>query len=95
MVNSRSQQKLDAILSSPGGLQHFRSKKSLDSALLYTEYNSGEISEKLLNAAFTIEECLPKIYDVKDDPKVVSAVDALDRALEKLKVNTARVPRQA
>jgi hypothetical protein len=95
LVNSRSQQKLDAVLASPGGLQHFRNKRSLDAALLYTEYNSGEISEKLLNAAFTIEECLTKIYDVKDDPKVVSAIDALDGALEKLKLNTSRVPRQA
>jgi hypothetical protein len=94
LVNSRAQQKLDAVLSSPGGLQHFRNKRNLDSALLYTEYNSGEISEKLLNAAFTIEECLTKIYDVKDDPKVVSAIDALDGALEKLKLNTSRAPRQ-
>ena len=94
LVNSRAQQKLDAVLSSPGGLQHFRNKRNLDAALLYTEYNAGEISEKLLGAAFTIEECLTKIFDVKDDPKVISAVEALERALEKLKVNTSRAPRQ-
>jgi hypothetical protein len=94
LVNSRSQQKLDAVLSSPSGLQHFRSKRNLDAALLYTEYNAGEISEKLLGAAFTIEECLTKIYDVKDDPKVVSAIQSLDRALEKLKLNTSWVPRE-
>jgi len=94
IVNSRAQQKLDAVLSSPGGLQHFRSKRSLDAAILYTEYNAGEISEKLLGAAFTIEECLTKIYDVKDDAKVVSAIHALDGALEKLKIMTARTPRQ-
>lgn len=94
LVNSRAQQKLDAVLSSPGGLQHFRNKRNLDAALLYTEYNAGEISEKLLGAAFTIEECLTKIFDVKDDPKVVSAINALDGALEKLKLNTSRVPRQ-
>jgi transposase-like protein len=88
-VNSRSQQKLDAVLASPSGLQHFRNKKNLDAALLYTEYNSGEITEKLLSAAYTIEECLTKIFDVKEDPKVVSAIETLDRAVEKLKLNTA------
>ncbi len=96
-VNSRSQQKLDAVLASSSGLQHFRNKKNLDAALLYTEYNSGEITEKLLSAAYTIEECLTKIFDVKDDPKVVSAIETLDRAVEKLKLNTAdakaRAPR--
>lgn len=88
-VNSRSQQKLDAVLASPSGLQHFRNKKNLDAALLYTEYNSGEITEKLLSAAYTIEECLTKIFDVKDDPKVISAIETLNRAIEKLKLNTA------
>ena len=88
-VNSRSQQKLDAVLASPSGLQHFRNKKNLDAALLYTEYNSGEITAKLLSAAYTIEECLTKIFDVKEDPKVISAIENLDRAMEKLKVNTA------
>ena len=93
VVNSRKQKELDAVLSSPGGLQHFRSQRNLDLALLYTEYNAGEISEKLLGAAFTIEECLTKIYDVKDDPKIVSAINTLNGAIEKLKINTGRVPR--
>jgi hypothetical protein len=95
LVNSRKQKELDAVLSSPGGLQHFRSRRNLDLALQYTEYNAGEISEKLLGAAFTIEECLNKIYDVKDDPKIVSAINTLDGAMEKLKVNTSRAPRQS
>jgi hypothetical protein len=88
-VNSRAQQELDAVLASPSGLLHFRNKKNLDAALLYTEYNSGEISAKLLGAAYTIEECLTKIFDVKDDPKVVTAIESLERAMEKLRVNTA------
>ncbi|MGB0064209.1 MAG: ParB N-terminal domain-containing protein [Terracidiphilus sp.] len=87
-VNSRSQQELDAVLASPNGLQHFRNKKNLDAALLYTEYNSGEITAKLLSAAYTIEECLTKIFDVKDDPKVVAAIENLEGAMEKLRVNT-------
>jgi hypothetical protein len=89
-VNSR-QQKLDAVLASPNGLQQFRIKKNLDAALLYTEYNSGEIIAKLLSAAYTIEECLTKIFDVKDDPKVISAIESLNGAMEKLKVNTTDV----
>jgi len=88
-VNSRSQQKLDAVLASPNGLQHFRNKKNLDAALLYTEYNSGEITAKLLSAAYTIEECLTKIFDVKDDARVIAAIESLEGAMEKLRVNTA------
>jgi len=74
---------------SPSALRYFRAKKNLEGALLYTEFNSGEIAEKLLTAAYTIEECLPKIFDVKNDPKVISAIENLDRAFEKLKINTA------
>jgi ParB-like nuclease family protein len=94
LINSRSQQKLDAVLSSPGAIQYFRAKGNIDAALLYTEANSGEIAEKLLNAAFTIEECLPKVFDVKDDPKIISAMKNLDRAFDKLKLNTAERPKQ-
>jgi hypothetical protein len=92
LVNSRAQQKLDAVLSSPGALQYFRAKKNIDGALLYTEASSGEIAEKLLTAAYTIEECLPKVNDVKDDPKVISAITNLDRAFDKLKLNTTDQP---
>lgn len=92
VVNSRAQQKLDAVLSSPSALQYFRAKKNIDGALLYTEANSGQIAEKLLTAAYTIEECLPKVNDVKDDPKVISAITNLDRAFGKLKLNTTDQP---
>lgn len=92
VVNSRSQQKLDAVLASPSALRYFRSKKNLEGALLYTEFNSGQIAEKLLTAAYTIEECLAKIYDVRTDSKVISAIENLDRAFEKLKLNTADQP---
>ncbi|HWY05878.1 MAG TPA: ParB N-terminal domain-containing protein [Candidatus Acidoferrales bacterium] len=92
VINSRSQQQFDAVLASPGAVQYFRSKRNLEGALLYTEFNSGEISEKLLSASYTIEECLPKIFDVKDDNKVKSAIANLDRAYEKLKINTADQP---
>jgi len=89
ILNSRSQQKLDFVLASPNALQYFRAKRNLDGALLYTEFNSGQIAEKLRNAAYTIEECLPKVFDVKDDLKVISAIQDLEGAIEKLKINTA------
>lgn len=88
VINSRAQQKFDAVLSSPSALQHFRLKRDLESALLYTEYNAKEIAEKLLTAAYGIEDCLPKLFDVREDPNVISAVDALDKAYQKLKLNT-------
>jgi hypothetical protein len=89
IVNSRAQQKLDAVLSSPSALQYFRNKRNIDGALLYTEANSGQIAEKLLTAAYTVEECLPKVFDVKEDPNVISAIANLDRAMEKLRLNTS------
>jgi hypothetical protein len=95
ILNSRSQQKFDAVLSSPSALQYFRAKKNLEGALLYTEFNSSQVAEKLLNAAYTIEECLPKIFDVKDEPNVISAVENLERAFQKLKINTAEQPSTA
>jgi hypothetical protein len=92
VVNSRDQQEFDAILSSPSALQYFRSKKNIEGALLYTEFNSGQIAQKLMEAAYTIEQCLPKVFDVKDDEKVKSAILNLERAMEKLLVNTREQP---
>jgi hypothetical protein len=89
IINSRKQQRLNAVLSSPSALQHFRLRHDLDAALLYTEYNAKEISAKLLNAAYGIEECLPKLFDVRDDAGVVSAIDSLDAAYKKLRINVA------
>jgi hypothetical protein len=88
IVNSRMQKKLDAVLSSPPALEYFRAKRNLDAAVLYTEYNANEVSLKLLNSAYGIEECLPKLFDVRAEPGVVNAIKALDNAYEKLKLNT-------
>ncbi len=90
VVNSRKQQQLDAVLSSPSALRHFRLRHDLDAALLYTEYNAKEISAKLLNAAYGIEECLPKLFDVRNDAAVVSAIESLDAAYKKLQINVAK-----
>lgn len=89
VVNSRKQRELDAVLSSPSALRHFRLRHDLDAALLYTEYNSKEISAKLLNAAYGIEECLPKLFDVREDAAVVSAIESLNAAYKKLQINVA------
>ncbi len=88
VINSRQQKELAAVLSSPRALAHFRSKKSLDQALMYTEFNSGEIIEKLRAATYAIEDCLSMLYDVKDQEEVKSAIDDLDKAYLKLKHNS-------
>lgn len=88
VINSRKQKELSAVLSSPSALQHFRLRRDLDAALLYTEYNAKEISEKLLTAAYTIEECLPKLFDVRKDQKVAAAIKEVDNAYKKLQRNT-------
>jgi hypothetical protein len=89
VINSRKQQKLNAVLSSPSALQHFRLRRDLDAAILYTEYNAKEISSKLLNAAYGMEECLPKLFDVREDAAVLSGIEALDAAYKKLQINVA------
>ncbi len=89
VFNSRKQKELSAVLSSPSALRHFRLRRDLDAALLYTEYNAKEISAKLLNAAYGIEECLPKLFDVRDDVAVRSAIESLDAAYKKLEINVA------
>lgn len=87
-VDSRDQRELSAVLASPAALQHFRLKRKLDAALLYTDFNAGEISSKLFSAAITIEACFPKLFDVRNDPSVVSAIKSLDNAYAGLKRNT-------
>jgi len=88
VVNSRQQKELAAVLSSPKALAYFRTKKSLEQAIIYTEYNSSEIAAKLQVAVYNIEECLPKLLDVKDQPQVQSAISDLDNAYRKLKLNS-------
>jgi hypothetical protein len=88
VVNSRQQKEFAAVLSSPRALAYFRTKKNVNQALIYTEYNSGEIASKLQLAAYTIEECLPKLLDVKDQPQVQAAIADLENAYRKLKLNS-------
>jgi hypothetical protein len=88
VINSRKQKELDAVLSSPSALKHFRLRGNLEGALLYTEFNAKEISDKLLTSAYGIEECFPKLFEVREDPGVLNAIKALDKAYEGLKRNT-------
>lgn len=90
IINSRQQKQLAAVLSSPRAVANFRAKKNLDQALMYTEYNSGEIVEKLRAATYSIEECLPMLLDVKDSDDVRYALEDLENAYRKLKHNSAR-----
>ena len=89
-LSSRHQNKLEAVLSSPRALKYFRTSRDLTSALFYTEYNTAEIATQLREASYTIEECLVKLNDVKNDSSVVEAFDDLTRAYEKAKLNMGR-----
>jgi hypothetical protein len=90
IVNSRQQRQLAAVLSSTKALAYFRSKRNLTQALLYTEFNSDEIVGKLQIASYNIEECLPKLLDVLDQPQVQSALSDLDNAYRKLQRNSSK-----
>ena len=89
-LSSRDQSKLEAVLQSPRALKYFRTTRDLSAALFYTEYNTAEIATQLRSASYTIEECLVKLNDVKEDPSVVEAFDDLTRAYEKAKLNMGR-----
>jgi hypothetical protein len=91
IVNSRQQKQLSAVLYSPRALAYFRSKKNLTQALMYTEFNSEEIAGKLQIAAYSIEECLPKLLDVLEQSSVQSALADLDNAYRKLQRNSSKV----
>ena len=86
-VNSRQQEKFERVLGSAPALQHFRLKGDLEGSLLYTEYKTEEIAEKLRLAAYTIEECLPKLFDVRENDIVEEAFSELEGAYKKAKLN--------
>lgn len=90
ILSSRDQNKLEAVLSSPRALQYLRTTRDLGSALFYTEYTTAEIATQLRSASYTIEECLVKLNDVKEDATVIEAFDDLTRAYEKAKLNMGR-----
>jgi hypothetical protein len=94
-VNSRQQKQFEQILSSPRALKHFRLRGDIESSLLYTEYNAEEISAKLQKAAYSVEECLTKLFDVREDERVKSAFDDLEGAYDKAKIYMiAKAPEQ-
>ena len=74
-------------MSSPQALQHFRLKGDLSASLLYTEYNADEIADKLRQASYSIEDCLTKLFDVRENPNVLAAVEELERAYRKVRLN--------
>lgn len=86
LVNSRQQKQFEQVLSSPRALQHFRLRGDLETSLLYTEYNAEQIATRLQKAAYSVEECLSKLYDVRDDERVKSAFDDLEGAYGKAKI---------
>lgn len=86
-VNSRQQKQFEQVLSSPRALKHFRVKGDLTASLLYTEYNAEEIASKFREAAYSIEDCLTKLFDVKANENVKEAFSELEGAYRKAKVN--------
>ena len=87
IINSRMQKQLGEVLSSPKALQHFRLKRDLNTALLYTEFKATEIATKLRGAAYSIEDCLVNLFDVRDDAVVREAFEELENAYKKAKLN--------
>ncbi len=86
-VNSRQQKQFEQVLSSPRALKHFRVKGDLAASLLYTEYNAEEIASKFREAAYSIEDCLTKLFDVKDNENVKEAFLELEGAYKKARLN--------
>lgn len=86
-VNSRHQKQFEQVLSSPKALRHFRVKGDLAASLLYTEYNVEEIASKFREAAYSIEDCLTKLFDVRDNATVKEAFSELEGAYKKAKIN--------
>lgn len=91
-VNSRQQKEFEQVLASPKALQHFRVKGDLAASLLYTEYNAEEISAKFQEAAYSIEDCLTKLYDVRENVRVKDAFSELEKAFKKAKLNMSPGP---
>ena len=95
VVNSRQQKQFEQILSSPRALKHFRLRGDVESSLLYTEYNAEQIAAKLQKSAYSVEECLTKLFDVRGDDRVKSAFDDLEGAYEKARIYmVAKAPEQ-
>jgi hypothetical protein len=86
-VNSRQQAKFERVLTSEKALQYFRVKGDLEGSLLYTDFNAGEVAGKLRDATYSVEECLPKLNDVRTDETVIEAFEGFERAYEKARLN--------
>jgi len=87
IVNSRQQKQFEQVLSSPKALKHFRVKGDLSASLLYTEYNAEEIASKFREAAYNIEDCLTKLFDVRENGTVKEAFLELEGAYKKARLN--------
>jgi hypothetical protein len=86
-VNSRQQTKFEQVLASPKALAYFEVKGDLETSLMYTEYNADEVAGKLQEATYTVEECLPKLNDVRETPNVIDAFFSFERAYKKARLN--------
>jgi hypothetical protein len=77
IVNSRSQKKLEKILSSPAAVDHLEEYRDLNAALYQTDYGPEEVAANLLRAARIVESATEQLPEVKDSPGVQEALDEL------------------
>lgn len=87
IVNSRDQAKFEQVLGSPKALDYFKVKGDLEGALFYTEYTAGEVAGKLREATYTVDDCIPRLYDVRDDPTVKEAFASFEQTYRKARLN--------
>lgn len=87
IVNSRDQTKFEQVLESPKALDYFKVKGDLEGALFYTEFTVGEVAGKLREATYTVDDCIPRLYDVREDATVKEAFASFEQTYKKASWN--------
>ena len=87
VVNSRDQAKFEQVLGSPKALDYFKVKEDLEGALFYTEYTAGQVARKLREATYTVDECIPSLYNVREDQTVREAFTSFEQTYKKARLN--------
>jgi hypothetical protein len=85
-VNSRQQKAFEQVLSSPSALKHFRARGDITSSLLYTEFNAEQIADRLQKATYMVDECLSKLYDVREDERVAKSFAEFEGSYRKARL---------
>lgn len=86
-INSRDQTKLEEVLQSPNALNFLIEKRNLNAALLYTEFNAGQVAANLKSASYTIDLSLSMLFDTASHSGVQEAFEMLTRSYQKAVLN--------